>query len=49
LRDWLRTNVHAVGSLLDTDALLTRATGTPLGTEAFRAQLEARYLGGSGA
>ncbi|WP_043351896.1 carboxypeptidase M32 [Methylobacterium sp. B1] len=49
LRDWLRTNVHAVGSLLDTDALLTRATGTPLGTEAFRAHLEARYLGGSGA
>jgi carboxypeptidase Taq len=49
LRDWLRTHVHAVGSLLDTDDLLTRATGTRLGTAAFRAHLEARYLGGAGA
>ena len=45
LRTWLRANVHEVGSLLDTDALLTRATGAPLGTDAFRAHLEARYLG----
>lgn len=44
LRGWLRTNVHAVGSLLGTDDILTRATGAPLGTNAFRAHLEARYL-----
>ena len=44
LRDWLRTNVHATGSLLGTDALMERATGAVLGTGAFRAHLEARYL-----
>ncbi|MDP4023175.1 carboxypeptidase M32 [Methylobacterium sp. NEAU 140] len=47
LRDWLRANVHAQGSLVGTDALLERATGAPLGTGAFRAHLEARYLGRS--
>ena len=46
LRTWLRANVHEVGSLLGTDDLLVRATGAPLGTAAFRAHLEARYLGG---
>ncbi len=45
LRTWLRANVHALGSLLGTDDLLIRATGAPLGTAAFRAHLEARYLG----
>ncbi|GJE36745.1 carboxypeptidase M32 [Methylobacterium persicinum] len=45
LRTWLRANVHEQGSLLSTDALLERATGAPLGTAAFRAHLEARYLG----
>lgn len=46
LRGWLRTHVHGVGSRLDTDAILARATGGPLGIEAFRAHLEARYLEG---
>ncbi|WP_336489496.1 carboxypeptidase M32 [Methylobacterium nigriterrae] len=44
LRDWLRKHVHALGSFLETDELLAAATGTPLGTEAFRAHLEARYV-----
>ncbi|KAB1072769.1 carboxypeptidase M32 [Methylobacterium planeticum] len=43
LRVWLRRHVHAQGSLLETDELLAAATGAPLGTEAFRAHLEARY------
>ena len=41
---WLRANVHGKGSLVDTDALLTEATGAPLGTSAFKAHLESRYL-----
>ncbi|GEP06763.1 carboxypeptidase M32 [Methylobacterium oxalidis] len=46
LTGWLRANVHAKGSLLDTDALLQEATGAPLGAAAFRLHLEERYLGG---
>ena len=42
---WLRANVHSLGSLLSSDQLLERATGSPLGTTAFRRHLEARYLG----
>ncbi|MFD0936052.1 carboxypeptidase M32, partial [Methylobacterium trifolii] len=45
LRGWLRQAVHAKGSLLTTDALLTQATGTPLRTAAFRHHLETRYGG----
>ena len=45
LRDWLRANVHARASLEKTDQILTEATGRPLGTAAFRAHIEARYLG----
>jgi carboxypeptidase Taq len=41
---WLRANVHSKGSLADTDTLLTEATGAPLGTSAFKAHLERRYL-----
>ena len=48
LRRWLAENVHAKGSLLDTQALLREATGAPLGTEAFKRHLEARYLDGAG-
>lgn len=44
---WLRANVHAHGSLYETDDLLTRATGKPLDTEAFKAHLRRRYLGES--
>ncbi|TMJ31423.1 MAG: carboxypeptidase M32 [Alphaproteobacteria bacterium] len=41
---WLRTNVHAKGSIADTDTILSQATGAPLGTAAFKAHLETRYL-----
>ena len=44
LLGWLRTNVHGKGSLADTDTILLRATGGPLGTAAFKAHLETRYL-----
>jgi carboxypeptidase Taq len=44
LMGWLRQNVHAQGSLLTTDELLTAATGRPLDPEVFRGHLEARYL-----
>ena len=44
---WLRTNIHAKGSLDSTDALLTQATGEPLGTAAFKAHLRRRYLDGT--
>ena len=45
LLSWLRANVHGRGSLLSVDALLTEATGRTLATQAFKAHLEARYLG----
>ncbi|MGE0151220.1 MAG: carboxypeptidase M32 [Reyranellaceae bacterium] len=41
---WLKREVHAKGSLLETDALLTAATGQKLGVDAFRQHLKARYL-----
>ena len=41
---WLRRNVHGRGSLVGTDRLLSDATGAPLGTAAFKAHLERRYL-----
>lgn len=41
---WLRANVHEWGSHLDSDALLTRATGKPLDVQVFRRHLEQRYL-----
>jgi carboxypeptidase Taq len=46
LRTWLRTNVHEKGCFLNTPDLLTAATGKPLDTDAFKAHLKARYLGG---
>ncbi len=44
LMAWLRQHVHGKGSLLSTDDLLREATGAPLGAEAFKAHLTARYL-----
>ena len=41
---WLRANVHGKGSLADTGTILSQATGAPLGTAAFKAHLETRYL-----
>jgi carboxypeptidase Taq len=45
LRRWLRTHVHAQGSLLGRDELLASATGRPLEIQAFRRHLRRRYLG----
>ena len=41
---WLRANVHGKGSIESTDEVLVDATGAPLGTAAFKAHLETRYL-----
>jgi carboxypeptidase Taq len=41
---WLKKNVHAKGSLHDTDTLMTQATGQKLQVDAFRQHLKARYL-----
>jgi carboxypeptidase Taq len=41
---WLRENLWAHGSRYETGELIERATGSRLGTEAFRAHLEGRYL-----
>ncbi len=42
---WLRREVHAKGSLLSTDELLTEATGRPLRLDAYLAHLHRRYGG----
>ncbi len=44
LMTWLRPNVHAKGSLLTADELLTEATGRPLDPQVFKHHLKARYL-----
>jgi carboxypeptidase Taq len=41
---WLRKHIHEQGSLLDTTALLTEATGRPLTPQPFLGHLERRYL-----
>jgi carboxypeptidase Taq len=43
LMDWLRTNVHGLGSLHPLDDLLARATGRGLDAEIFKRHLESRY------
>ena len=42
-----RQRARGGAACIGTDELLARATGAPLGTEAFRAHLEARYLAGA--
>jgi carboxypeptidase Taq len=42
---WLRRHVHGRASLPSTDELMRDATGAPLGTAAFKAHLQRRYLG----
>ena len=42
---WLRDNIHGQGRLLSGHELIVRATGKPLGTQAFLDHLHARYLG----
>ena len=43
---WLRRSIHEHASLLSTDELLTKATGRPLDTQAFKHHLQRRYLDG---
>lgn len=44
LREWLHTHIHQHAALLDGDTLIRRATGAPLGVDAFQRHLERRYL-----
>ncbi len=41
---WLRTHVHEVGCLHEPDDLLQAATGSPLGSAAFKRHIRERYL-----
>jgi len=45
LHAWLRTNVHARASVMETDELMLAATGRPLEATSFQRHLHARYLG----
>lgn len=42
---WLRENVHGLGSLLETNELLTRATGETLNPDYYLDHLRKRYIG----
>lgn len=44
LLTWLRANIHGQACRFMPDQLIEEATGAPLGTTAFKAHLEARYL-----
>ncbi len=44
LVNWLRTKIHAEGRHLETQDLVTQATGRPLDVGIFRRHLERRYL-----
>ncbi len=44
LKDWLRQHIHANASRYSTTELVERATGKPLGSEAYRQHITARYL-----
>jgi len=44
LMSWLRANIHGRASIAGTDDILREATGEPLGTDAFKAHLQSRYL-----
>jgi carboxypeptidase Taq len=43
LMGWLRPRIHERGSLMTPSDLIESATGRPLGTEIYKAHLEARY------
>lgn len=44
LLGWLRANVHGQGRLRTAEQMLREVTGQPLGTEAFKRHVRARYL-----
>lgn len=45
LLGFVRTHVHGKGASRTPDEIVSEATGAPLGTAAFKAHIEARYLG----
>ncbi|MDP7642146.1 MAG: carboxypeptidase M32, partial [Alphaproteobacteria bacterium] len=45
LLSWLREAIHSQASRYSSQQLIERATGRPLGSDAFKAHLRARYLG----
>jgi carboxypeptidase Taq len=45
LRQWLAGTIYAHGAALSTSAIMERATGEPLGTDAFFRRLGARFAG----
>ena len=47
LNAWLTEHVWSKGSLLETRELITQGTGAPLGTDAFKRHLKARYTDGA--
>ncbi|MES1989731.1 MAG: carboxypeptidase M32 [Pseudomonadota bacterium] len=44
LISWVRTRVHGLGSSRTPDEIILGATGSPLGTAAFKRHIESRYL-----
>tara|TARA_R100000322_G_scaffold103946_9_gene66056 strand:- start:1163 stop:1552 length:390 start_codon:yes stop_codon:yes gene_type:complete len=44
LLGFVRTHVHGKGASRTPDEIISEATGSPLGTAAFKAHIEARYL-----
>jgi carboxypeptidase Taq len=46
LLGWLQANVHGLGSSLDTDTILARATGSRLDETVFQRHIQRRYLDG---
>ena len=45
LYGWLDENIRSMGCLYTADELIEKATGAPLGVEAYKAAVRARYLG----
>lgn len=45
LLEWMRENVHSLGSLKTTGEIIEEASGAPLGAQCFLDHLAARYLG----
>ena len=44
LYSWLDANIRSLGCLYSPDELIERATGAPLGTDAYKAAIRQRYL-----
>ncbi len=45
LTDWLKANVHSLGSSLSAGEMVEKASGAPLSADAFISHLKSRYLG----